>query len=90
MPIKTLTCVTVSCDVCEQPLEDFEDITVHCADAGEARVIARSYRWNALSGGEFVCPERDDEHQAFLDQLLPPEPVIQISGQLAIDGSEES
>lgn len=90
MPIKTHACVTVQCDVCEQPLESFEDEgTIHFADVTEARKLARHYRWNALSGGEFVCPERDAEHQAFIDQLLPPEPVIQIPGQLALDGSEE-
>lgn len=90
MPTKTHTCITVHCDVCEQPLEDFEDITVHCADVGQARSIARHYRWSALSGGQFVCTERDDEHQQFLDALLPPEPVTQVPGQIAFDGTEEA
>jgi hypothetical protein len=90
MPIRTHTCITVACDVCKQPLEAFEDEgTIHFADLAEARSLARHYRWNALSGGEFVCPERDPEHQAFLDQLLPPEPVTQAPGQLALDGTEE-
>lgn len=89
MPIKPHKCVSVQCDVCDQPLEDFEDSTMHFADSAEARKMARHYRWNALSGGEFVCPERDDEHQQFLDALLPPEPVTQMPGQLGLDGSEE-
>ena len=89
--IREHACITVACDVCEQPLTAFEDEgTIHFANAAEARTLARHYRWNALSGGEFVCPERDPEHQAFLDALMPPEPVIQAPGQLALDGTEAS
>lgn len=89
MPAKTHTCLTVACDVCEQPLTAFEDegTIIHFADLSEARRLARHYRWNVLSGGEFVCPERDPEHQAFLDALMPPEPVMQAPGQLDLDGN---
>ena len=88
MPIKPHACLSVHCDVCGEPLQDFEDSTMHFATADEARIMARHYRWNALSGGEFLCPERDQDHQAFLDALLPPEPVTQILGQLGFDGIE--
>ncbi|MFE2563119.1 hypothetical protein [Streptomyces mirabilis] len=90
MPIQTHTCITVTCDVCDIPFEDFEDSQIHFATRDDARKLARHYRWSALSGGEFLCPERDDEHQQFLDRLLPPEPVTQIPGQLGLDGTEES
>lgn len=91
MPITTHTCITVACDVCEQPLEAFEDEgIIHFANLTEARSLARHYRWTALSSGEFLCPERDPEHQAFLDALMPPEPTTQVVGQLGLDGSEAS
>ena len=84
--IREHTCITVACDVCGQPLTDFEDEgTVHFASPAEARQLARNYRWNVLSGGEFVCPERDPEHQGFLDRLMPPEPVMPLPGQVGFD-----
>jgi len=86
--IRKHTCITIACDVCEQPLEAFEDEgIIHFANLAEAQSQARHYRWNVLSGGEFICPEQDPEHQAFLDALMPPEPVTQAPGQLDLDGN---
>lgn len=88
MPTSTHTCLIVSCDVCRLQLQSDDESTLHFADLAEARTVARGYQWAALSGGEFVCNLGDDAHQAFLDQLMPPEPVTQIPGQLGFDGSE--
>jgi hypothetical protein len=86
MPIKTHTCFSVDCDVCDAPLEDFEDSTMHFVNEQQARESARHYRWTVLSDGRFVCNFDDADHQAAMDELLPPEPVSQVPGQIAIDG----
>ncbi|MGW4786155.1 hypothetical protein [Streptomyces sp. NPDC004230] len=89
MVMKPHPCLIVLCDVCEKPLTDFEfDAPVHFAAADEAIKLARHYRWSVVLRDQFVCPERDADHQAFLDALLPPEPVSQIPGQLGLDGTE--
>lgn len=89
MPIKTFTCLTVTCDVCKLPLQGDDDSTLHFPDPAEAAAVARALQWFVLSGGEFVCNLGDDAHQRFLDALMPPEPVVQAIGQLGLDGSEE-
>jgi hypothetical protein len=91
MPIKTRACVTVVCDVCGETLTDPEsEATVHFPDADEAQKTAHGYQWLVLSNGEFLCVDRDPEHQAFLDALMPPEPVFVPTGQLDLDGGEAS
>lgn len=91
MAMKPHPCITVACDACGQPLTDFEfDAPVHFATADEALKMARHYRWSVVLRDQFVCTERDADHQAFLDALLPPEPVTQIPGQLGLDGTEEN
>lgn len=89
MPITTHTCLTVTCDVCKLPLQGDDDSTLHLSDADEAWTVARALQWSVLSSGEFVCNLDDDDHQKFLDALMPPEPVVQVRGQLGLDGSEE-
>ncbi|MEV4861456.1 hypothetical protein [Streptomyces ossamyceticus] len=89
MPVRTHTCLTVVCDVCKAPLQDDQDCTMHLADLAEARSVARALQWSSLSGGEFVCNLGDDDHQAFLDALMPPEPAVHFPGQLGFDGGEK-
>lgn len=85
MPIKSRTCLTVACDVCDLPLQDDDDATLHLPDVEEARSLARVLQWSVLSGDEFVCTVGDDAHQAFLDRLMPPEPTMPVTGQLGFD-----
>lgn len=90
MPMKPHTCIAVTCDVCWQPLTDPEfEAPVHFDSAPDALKMARHYRWTVVLRDQFVCPERDAAHQAFLDALLPPEPASQVPGQLGLDGTEE-
>lgn len=90
MPIRTHTCLTVTCNACGQPLHDFEfEAPIHFDTLAEALKTARHYRWSVVLGDQFVCTERDADHQAFLDKLMPPEPVMQMPGQLGFDGSGE-
>lgn len=90
MPTSTHTCLIVTCDVCKLQLQSDEESTLHFTDIAEAQTVARAFQWAALSGGEFVCNLGDDDHQQFLDALMPPEPVAQIRGQFGLDGTEAS
>jgi hypothetical protein len=90
MPMKPHTCIVVTCEVCEGPLEDVEfESPVHFVSVADALKMARHYRWTVVLRDQFVCPERNADHQAFLDALLPPEPVSQVPGQIGLDGTEE-
>ncbi|MEI5032455.1 hypothetical protein RB201_04445 [Streptomyces sp. S1A(2023)] len=35
-----------------------------------------------------ICPVDDDAHRAHFGALMPPEPVMQAPGQLALDDTE--
>ncbi|MFV8127499.1 hypothetical protein [Streptomyces syringium] len=85
MSIKTHTCVTITCDVCGEPCAP-DDYAVHFASAAEARRLARFYGWLVTGDGHVICNEADIAHQTAMDGLLPPEPVTQVPGQIAIDG----
>ncbi|QES45212.1 hypothetical protein DEJ49_33270 [Streptomyces venezuelae] len=89
MGIKTHTCLTVDCDACGKPMEDEEGNAFHFADLAQARAMVREFQWSALSCREFVCDRDDAAHQHYFDQLMPPEPVTQVHGQLDFDGNEE-
>ena len=88
MPIKTHTCLTLTCDICGEKYEP-DDCTVHFRDITEARDCTRTESWTVTADHKVICATEDDDHQTALDALMPPEPVMQIPGQLGFDGSEE-
>ncbi|WP_030169058.1 hypothetical protein [Streptomyces sp. NRRL S-813] len=88
MPVKTHTCLTVACDVCGEKYTP-DDYTPHFRDLAEARDCTRGEGWTVTADGKIYCAAEDIAHQAFLDALMPPEPVMQVPGQLGFDGSEE-
>lgn len=88
MPVTTHTCLTLACDVCGIKYEP-DDYSVHFADLAEARDCTRTEGWTVTADRKVFCGTEDGEHQAALDALMPPEPTIQIPGQLAIDGTDE-
>jgi hypothetical protein len=89
MPVKTHTCLTIACDVCREEYRP-DDYAVHFADLAEARSLTRVEGWTITADLKAICGTEDEDHQAALDALMPPEPVTQIAGQLGLDGSEES
>lgn len=87
MPIRTHTCLTIACDVCSITYEP-DDYAVHFCDLAEARDCTRGEGWTVTADHKAICGNEDDDHQAALDALMPPEPVMQVPGQLGLNGSE--
>jgi len=87
MTIAQHSCVTVACDVCKYVFDE-DEYTVHFANLDEARKALHASGWTITADGKVFCAAEDDEHQAYIDALMPPEPVVQIPGQMAIDGTE--
>jgi nicotinamidase-related amidase len=83
MPIIEVTMHTVRCDTCGEVFDDGEGGTLFptVADVVEA---VRAYGWNVIAD-EYLCPTRDEAHQAAIDRAMPPEPSIPALGQLAFD-----
>lgn len=88
MPVKTHTCLAIACDICGNGYEP-DDYAVHFRDLAEARDCTRREGWTITSDGKVICATGDEPHEAAIDALMPPEPVMQVSGQLGFDGSEE-
>lgn len=84
MPVRTHTCLTVTCDVCGEKYQP-DDYTVHFANLAEARDLTRPEGWTITADRKAICGTQDGAHQAELDALMPPEPVIQAPGQLGFD-----
>ena len=86
MPLTAVTMHAIRCDACNTVFDDEEGGTLF-ATPTDADTAARAYGWTVL-GDEYLCHLRDEAHQALIDQRMPPEPVIQVPGQLGLDGSE--
>jgi len=87
MPLHTHICLTVTCDVCGEPLvDDGDGVALHFPSRQVARTVAAAMQWAALSDNRFVCNTGDGEHQTAIDELMPPEPTVQATGQLNLDG----
>lgn len=84
MPVRTHACLTVICDVCGEKYQP-DGYTVHFANLTEARDLTRAEGWTITADRKAVCGTEDGDHQAALDALMPPEPVMQAPGQLAFD-----
>jgi len=89
MPVRSHTCLTLTCDVCGQPYKP-DDYDVHFANLTEARTLSRPDGWTITADRKVFCDTEDTDHQAALDALMPPEPLMQTPGQLGLDGSEET
>lgn len=89
MPIKTHTCLTLVCNVCGHTFSP-DDYDVHFPDLAAARSSAADLGWVVTADTIVICHTQDGEHQKCLDALMPPEPVMQVPGQLGLDGTEAS
>jgi hypothetical protein len=93
MSLHRRNCYIVACDVCHTEYTDPEtDAVAWFPDEATAEQILRADRWMVLARHlpeRFICPTDDEAHHALVDSLMPPEPVMQISGQLGFDGTEE-
>lgn len=87
MPITTHTCLTVTCDVCGASYEP-DDYPIHFRDLAELRDDTHRSGWTVTADRKAICGTEDDDHRAALDAFMPPEPVMQVPGQLGFDGSE--
>lgn len=87
MTIRDHTCITVACDICKYAYDE-DEYTAHFADLAEARKAIEDSGWTITADGKVFCGADDPEHQDALDALMPPEPVTQVPGQLAIDETE--
>ncbi|MFE2914207.1 hypothetical protein [Kitasatospora indigofera] len=83
MAIKARTFYTASCDVCGS--DDTDDVIPLFDTPNAAADDARTCRWLITADHQAICPTQDDQHRAALDDLLPPEPDIEIGGQLRLD-----
>lgn len=87
MPLTDITVHAVQCDACNTVFDDEEGGTLFPTVAA-ANDTVRALGWTVL-GDEYLCPTRDEAHQALIDEHMPPAPVIQCSGQLDLSGGEE-
>ena len=85
--IREHTCITVACDVCKYAYDE-DEYTAHFADLDEARKALTGTGWTITADRKVFCTADDPDHQAALDALMPPEPVMQVPGQLGFDGTE--
>ncbi|WP_069769755.1 hypothetical protein [Streptomyces sp. LUP30] len=88
MTIADHTCITVACDICGYAYDE-DEYTAHFPSLDDARKAIHSQGWTITADRKVICASGDTEHQAALDALMPPEPVMQVPGQLAIDGPED-
>lgn len=84
--IRPHACYSAVCDACGEPLRDPDsEAEVHFDTEAEARKVARAFQWPVTTTA-LICPERDTEHQAAIDGLMPAEPMP--SNQPTLDGSQ--
>lgn len=90
MALSLRHCYVVMCDVCRAEYTDPEtEAVVYFPDETIAEQIVRDDRWMVLARHlpeRFVCPVDDAQHRKFVDSLMPPEPMVQVPGQIAFDG----
>ncbi|MEV8417811.1 hypothetical protein AB0P45_30060 [Streptomyces niveus] len=94
MPLSVRHVYVVMCDVCRSEYADPETETIAWfEDETSAEQIVHADGWLVLARprpDRFICRRTDSDHQARMDALMPPEPVMQIPGQLELEGTEES
>lgn len=87
MTIAEHACITVACDICGYAYDE-DEYTAHFPNLDDARKALHSQGWTITTDRKVICASGDTDHQAALDALMPPEPVTQVPGQLAIDGTD--
>lgn len=87
MPIATRVHFVVACDVCRTHLLDDEEQPMFFRSFDDAQATVRAERWYLLPDSRTVCRTTDAEHQAAVDDALPPAPTLVPDGQLHIDGT---
>lgn len=88
MPLITHTCVTAHCDTCGEEYAP-DDYDVHFDTVPDAQRLTRADGWTVTADGQVLCDARDDEHAALLAALMPPEPFLQVPGQLGFDTGDD-
>ena len=78
--IREHTCITVACDVCNYEFDE-DEYTAHFADLDDARKALTGTGWTITADRKVFCAADDTEHQAAIEALMPPAPVMQAPGQ---------
>jgi len=63
MAYRTVTCITIACDLCAYVLGEADDGPQHYATEDAALELAIAQGWHRLADGRVVC---DDDHHAAL------------------------
>lgn len=83
--IRTHTCYSAVCDACGETLRDPDSEAEVLFDTEtEAQQTARAFGW-PISTIALICPERDPEHQAAIDALMPAEPMPTNQPELPVE-----
>ena len=85
MSLKTFPAHSLYCDVCAAPLNTDDGGPWWFADPVEARLCALALHWIVTADQHAICDTTDDAHRAAVDALMPPEPAIEVEGQLTLD-----
>lgn len=89
MTIKTVTCVELSCNVCGEHLDPGDDGVIgHYSTLAEAVSMATRADWIAHADGFAICDAEDEDHDAAINALMPPEFVPMCDGQTEIPFTE--
>lgn len=84
--IREHTCITIACDICNYAYDE-DEYTTHFHNLDEARKALAGTGWTITADRKVFCTSDDKDHQTALDALMPPEPVMQVTGQLDFDGN---
>lgn len=90
MPFKTVTCVALSCNTCDEDLDPFDNGTeAHYDDLATAVDVARQCGWIVHPDGFAICDYDDAEHTAAIAELMPPEfdPVCDGQTEIPFEGA---
>jgi hypothetical protein len=65
------TCVTIACNVCNEPFGDGNGITWHCDSIRDAQSVSEDHDWVILDDGTAICPDWKADHDEFAKSLRP-------------------
>lgn len=88
MSVKSVACLTLACDVCDERFEDDEGV-YHLKTVAEFIEINNDwdedYRWLILPDGTAVCPTDNEAHASVRALLAPRMPQPEIPGQVSVN-----
>ena len=90
MTIKTFPAHSLHCDVCAAELTGDDGGPWWFTDFVEARLCALVMRWIVTADQHAICDTTDTAHAAAITALMPPEPVIEVQGQLTLGEDADS